>query len=346
MINLLRTGALIIFICLLSACSDSSSSSPDSVTDTRNSETPDNEEPSEPTPVINDLTTNVFFPVYDHMLLYYDAGSEPAVLGETQTDGEVRVYPLQHSDERTEYLTSTPGQVGLKGLTLRLIDGVTPVYLDLTFDNVRAILGSDTSYSTRGEANVSITGIAGTYPVPVTLAAQRVDNTLIEVAGWHDQPARQIHLELRLTVNILLRAALLYQYPWAEPLLDAIELDMWFVPGVGIARIQQGNWQSSLSRVEGIPQPHVFDIGQNVAVDSVEPLQMQIDNEVLTDSEWQRTVFYRTSEEDWLDVSFDATGSWRARLTRTDLAQGIHAATVRFTRDGVSQDTTVSMLVR
>lgn len=346
MTTLLRTSVLILFVCLLSACSDSSSSSPEPSTDPRNTEAPDDGGSSEPPPVATDLTTNIFFPVYDHMALYYDFSTEPTVLGETQLDGDVRVYPLQHSDERIEYITSTPGEVGLKGLSLRLIDRATPVYLDLTFDNVRAILGGDATYTTFGDANVSITGIAGRYPVPVTLAARRVDNAWLEVAGWQNQPARQIHLELRLTVNILLRAAILLQYPWAEPLLEAIELDMWFVPGLGIARIQQGNWQSNLSSVEGIPQPHVFDAERNINVNSIEPLQMQINNEVLTDSEWQSTVYYRTTEEDWLDVAFDATGSWRARLTRTGLAQGIHAATVRFTRNGVSQDTTVSVMIR
>lgn len=354
MITLLRTSLLILIVLLLPACggggTSTSSSSDSRGSDTVQPEQPDdgtdNETPEAPPPVASDLTTNVFFPVFDTMALYYDADTDPAVLGETQQVNGASVYPLQHPDERVEYLTSTTHEVGLQRLYLKLVESTTPVFLDIAFSQLRTILGNQTIYSTSGTANVSLTGIAGSYPVPVTLKASRIGNELIDVAGWPAQPARHIRLEMNLTVNAIARFFILQAYPWAEPLLDSISLDLYFVPGVGIARIQQGEWRSSLNRVEGIPQPHVFNVLRNADVNGIEPVQMQIHGEVLVDSEWQADVYYRTTGVDWLEVTFDDTGSWRARLSRSDLAPGVYAATVRFTRGEAVQDTTVSLLIR
>ncbi len=353
--TLLRTGALILFVCILAACGGGSSGSPSSSNGSRGTDTsqpddtntdPDDGETEEPPPVAADLTTNVFFPVMDGMALYYDDGETATVLGETIVNGDERVFPLQHPDERVEYITSTTHAVGLKGLYMRAIDGATPVYIDLMFDSARTILGNESSYRSSGDANITITGIAGTYNLPVTLVATRVGNEQVEVAGLPAQPARRIRLDLRLTVDLVTRAFILLTYPWAEPFLDTISLDMWFVPGIGIARIQQGQWQTSLTSREGIPQPHVFSVLRLANVNTITPVQIQLDGEAVTDDSWESTVYYRTTGENWLDVTFDETGSWRARITRTDLTRGVYAATVRFTQGDVVRDATVSLLVR
>ncbi len=352
-----RAGALILLLSMIAACGGGGgggSTSGSVTSDDRNTGTgqpdntnnpPDAGEPPAP-PVAADLTTNVFFPVFPGMALYYDDQAEPSQMGEALVNGDERVFPLQHPDERVEYITSTTHEVGLKGIYLRAIEGATPVYLDLMFDTPRRILGNALSYSSSGNANVKITGIAGTYKIPVTLNARLAGNESISIGALPAQPARHIRLDMRLSVDIITRALILMNYPWVEPLLDAIPLDLWFVPGIGIARIQQGEWNIQLTAVDGIPQPHVFSVLRLANVNNIVPLQMSVNGDVLTDPQWQQTIYYRTSGENWLDVQYDSTGSWRARLTRTDLAKGVYAATVRFTQGDVTQDATVSLLIR
>lgn len=352
MLTRFRAGLLILLVALLAACGGGGGSSTsvreaDGANDTpREVDTDPGEEPSTPPVLASDLTTNIFFPVFDSAALYYNDDTQASVLGETVVSGDIAVYPLVHPDARIEYLTSTPGTVGLKGINLRVIDGMTPVYLDLDFNASRAILGDSTPLQSTGNATVKITGIAGSYAVPVTLTATRIASADVEVGEWGGQPSRQIRLNMRLSLTYLERIALLAIYPFLEPLLDAIVLDLWFVPGVGIAKIQQGGWVSGLTRIEGVPRPHVFSFFRNASVGGVDPQQMQLNGEPVTDMDAQVTTYYRTAGTGWLDVSFDETGSWRARMTRTDLAPGVHAATVRFTRGEVVQDATISVLVR
>lgn len=353
MLTRFRAGLLILLVALLAACGGGGGSSTSvreaggaNDTPPREVDTDPGEEPSTPPVLASDLTTNIFFPVFDSAALYYNDDTEASVLGETVVSGDISVYPLVHPDARIEYLTSTPDTVGLKGINLRVIDGITPVYLDLDFNTPRAILGDSTPLQSSGNATVKVTGIVGSYAVPVTLTATRIASEGIEVGEWGSQPSRQIRLDMRLSVSYLERLALLAMYPFLEPLLDAIVLDLWFVPGVGIARIQQGGWESGLTRVDGVPRPHVFSFFRNASVGGVEPQQILLNGEPVTDMDAQVTAYYRTAGADWLDVSFDETGSWRARMTRTDLVRGVYAATVRFTQGEVVQDATISVLVR
>lgn len=356
MTMLLRTGLLILFVFLLPACGSSDSASSSTSDNRSNQAQPDSgsdetDPGSDPDivnpPVAADLTTNVFFPVVDGLALYYDDDTTPAVLGEPDVSTDPQVYPLLHADERIEYITSTTYEVGLSGVYLLMIQSETPVYLDLDFVDVRPILGNGTSYVSGGDAKVKITGLGGPYTIPVTLTAKLNANELLPLPGFSvAQPARKIRLDMRLTVDIVTRLAILFAYPWAEPFLDSIILDLWFVPGVGIAKIQQGEWNTTLDHVTGTDEPLVFSYLRYASPASIDTRQLTYRGEVLTDPDWQRTIYYRTAGVDWLDVSYDETGSWGASITNTSLARGVYAATVRFTKGEQVQDVTVSMMVR
>lgn len=347
---LYRVGALVLLLSALAACDSGGGGGSTNGTMTADSRNTNNNPPTgvepPPPPVAADLTTNVFFPVFERMALYYDDQPAPAVVGDPIVTGSERVYPLRHPDERIEYITSTTHEVGLKGIYLRAIEGATPVFLELMFDAPRRILGNAQSYGSTGNANLQVSGIGGVSSIPVALNARVVGNEMVNIGSLPPQPARHIRMDMRLSVDIVTRTLILRSYPWVEPLLDAIALDLWFVPGIGIARIQQNEWNIRLVAVEGIPQPHVFSVLRLTRVSDVAPLQMNVNGEALTDPEWQRTIYYRTSGENWLDVKYDGTGSWRARITRTDLTKGVYAATVRFSKGGAVQDTTVSLLIR
>lgn len=320
-------------------------------------EPPDEEEPVEEEPPVEEPgetpvppapsrpDTHVFFPIIPGMELYFDNEITPTVLGDAEVINSDITWPLEYDDVLSNYFTSTADTVGLKGVRVLLLERAEPVYLNVMFANSRPILGDANSYNTTGSTRVRVTGIPLVFTMPVRLTATLDDNEWVNIAGMAPQPARRIHVNLRLSVSWIERLAILAAYPWLAPAFDPVEFDLWLVPGIGVVGVQQGSLHSQVQAVEGVPEPLVFAIARDANVDNIAPRMLLVNGEPVTDITWDTTVFYRTAASDWLDVQFDSTGSWRARVTRSDLPRGIHAATVRFQQGEVQQDVTVSLMV-
>lgn len=315
-------------------------------------ETPDEDVPPvdvpddevEPPPQAT-LDTNIFFPIIPGMQLYFDNNPVPTVLGAGQLMGTDLAYPLQHDDILSNYFTSTAATVGLKGIHVLLIDNANPVYLNMVFNESRPILGNAASYDTTGSAVIRVTGVPISLRFPVRLTATLAADEWVNIGGLAPQPARRIQITQRLAVSWLQRVALLLAYPWLAPIFDPVAFSLQLVPGIGVVGVQMGNLSTQVQSLAGVPEPLVFAVLRNGPVDASAPQTLLVDGEAITDMASAPEIFYRTAATDWLDVAFDETGSWRARITRSDLARGIHAATVRFGTGDQARDVTVSLMV-
>lgn len=279
------------------------------------------------------LDTNIFFPIIPGMQLYFDNNPVPTVLGAGQLMGTDLAYPLQHDDILSNYFTSTAATVGLKGIHVLLIDNANPVYLNMVFNESRPILGNATSYDTTGSAVIRVTGVPISLRFPVRLTATLAADEWVNIGGLAPQPARRIQITQRLAVS------------WLAPIFDPVAFSLQLVPGIGVVGVQMGNLSTQVQSLAGVPEPLVFAVLRNGPVDASAPQTLLVDGEAVTDMASAPEIFYRTAATDWLDVAFDETGSWRARITRSDLARGIHAATVRFGTGDQARDVTVSLMV-
>lgn len=291
------------------------------------------------------LDTNVFFPVIPDMRLYFGASTVPAQVGAAQRMGTDVVYPLQYEDLLSNYFTSTTATVGLKGVRILLLEQATPVYLDVQFASSRPILGDSTSYNTTGTTTVQISTIAGSYTFSVRLTSTLVASEWIAIPGLAPQPARHVRISQQLSVSWLQRQLILLRYPWLAPAFDPVTFDLWLVPGIGVVKAQMAGVASQVQAVAGVPEPLVFSFRRNATIDSIAPQTLLVDGQAVTDLESQPTLHYRTADTNWLDVTFDSTGSWHARITRTNLPRGVHAAIVRFGEGDQARDVTVSLMV-
>lgn len=297
------------------------------------------EEPVIPLP--DTLDTNVFFPVLPGMGWYFDNNPQPFMLGAGQVQGSETIWPLEHGDILRGDFTSTADRVGLKGVNVLLLDQADPVYLDITFNTTRPILG-DGNFNTTGSTRIRASGVPLNIAVPVRLTATLVGNEWVSIPGLGDQPARRIEVTLRLSVDWITRTLILLSYPWLAPAFDPVSFDLLFVAGVGVVGAQMDGMTTQAQGVIAIPAPLVFaTTSGNLPAGQ----QLLVNGEPLTSMDWESTIFYRTAEENWLDVRFDSSGSWFADITRANLPKGIHAATVRFSNDVAEHDVTVSVMV-
>jgi hypothetical protein len=301
-------------------------------------------DPVEP-PLQAVLDTNVFFPIIPGMQLFFDASTVPTVLGAGEVMGDDIAYPLQQSDLLFSYFTSTADLVGLKSVRVLLLEQAEPVFLTVSFAESRPILGDASSYSTTSSTRVQVSNLPFASNFNVRVQSTLQGSEWFEIPGLAPQPARHIRVTQQLSVNILVRLAILANYPWLYPVFEPISFDLWLVPGIGIVKVQQGNLSTQVQAVAGVPEPLVFSASRNASIDSIAPQTLLVDGTPVTDISAQPTLYYRTAATDWLDVQFDGTGSWRAYLTRTDLPAGVHAATVRFSDGESEQDVTVSLMI-
>ncbi len=300
------------------------------------------EEPEPPLQV--NLDDNVFFPIIPGLLLYFDNNPVPTVLGAGQPMGTDLAYPLQHDNLLSNYFTSTAAHVGLKSMHVLVFEHATQqAYLDLVFNDSRPILGDVASYNTTGSAVIRVTGVPIAFRFPVRLTATLAANEWVTIAGLAPQPARRIEISQRLAPPLWQRLAILLAYPWLAPIFDPVTYSLQLVPGIGVVGVQMGNLSTEVRAVAGVPEPMVFAVDRNGSTGSPQPLLVA--GEAVTDMDWTTSIHYRTTGSDWLAVAFDSSGSWRARVTRTDLPTGIYAATVRFSRGEDIRDVTVSLMV-
>lgn len=300
--------------------------------------------PPEPEPPLQtDLDSNVFFPTVPGMQLFFDNALMPVVLGEGQRLGRDLAYPLQYADILSHSFTSTPAAVGLRAMRVMLLDNEQPVYLDVVFNSSRPVLGNAARFNTVGFASVRLSGLPLVVPLRLRVESRLIGNEWVSLTGMADQPARRIEVTQRIGIPGWQQQILLQVYPWLRPLFSPLRYQLWLSPGVGVVRVEAFGKTLQVNRVAGVEEPLVFAVRRNGNASSWQPLPLV--GESLIDNSWQPVIHYRTQERNWLDVVFDGTGSWQARISRTNLPVSVQAATVRFVRGGEIRDVTVSLMV-
>ncbi len=309
-------------------------------------------DPDEPVipPFVADIDTNIFFPIISTMALYYDENPVPVVLGESEIINGETVYPLEQGDALKEDFTSTASAVGIMGINVKLSRDAAN-FLDMRFANSQPIVGDEAPYHNVIDTNLVMntpSWQAGTT-FPVKLTAKLAANEWISIPGYEPQPARKIHLVAQLDVDSPLQAVrwnlLLWRYPLLRPLANPVPIDLWFVPGIGLVKQQFRNEVSQVQKMEGVPVPLVFAVARNSDTALIPAQALVVEGQIFTDNSWQRGIIYRTKGKDWLDVTFSASGSWQARVIRSDLPKGVYAATVRFIKGTETRDQNVSLMI-
>ena len=305
-----------------------------------------------------DLASDVFMPLYASPVWHYDASSTPVTLGSSVMVSGASIRPLVRGSERTEYFKSSAGSVAFAGMKVRLVDGDAPVDVDVVMSAFKDILQNaqinvaNAQYKLNSPAAITVLGVPNVPATPVNFSitgtAKSLGNKMIDTAQFGALPAAGINVSIKLGDGSVSWLGFVYlveaQYPALKPIFDTISTDLWFAPGVGIVQRTEGATTYSMTQAEGVEAPLVFHYGKGTALAAIPAQQIQLDGQVLTDSNWTAQINYRTSAQNWLDVNFDGTGSWRAAITQ-DLPAGLHVAVVRLTQGNVSRDVTVSVLV-
>lgn len=298
-----------------------------------------------PDPV--DLTDgHLYLPTAEGIRWYYNGGALQAWFdGSTQIAGQP-LFNLNYSNGLVDYVLSDDTAIGYGGSRYSLVnaaDGIT-YSMDIKLARAHSIfVTSAQNYS--GQASVSIQPLnivyAGIFPYNGRVSPLGIKN--VDAGELGSLPARG--MRVMLNPGGWLGDLLVLRYPQLAELLARRTTDLWFAPGVGIVQRIDGGVTHTLTSVDGIQQPVVFDFAEGSAVVPA-PVQIRLNGEVVTDNSWMVQAQYRTTPTGWLTVAFDGTGSWRASLGNLDQPVGLHAATVRMTRGSEQYDVPVIVRVR
>ena len=352
MSNLVKLCLVLVLGGLVVACGGGSSSSggggsnntPDPTSNNDESAgdvTQDEPEILPPTAQPRALQGALFLPVSTAVQWHYDNGDVVSFGPAKQVAGET-IYPMQHSLPglvTEEYFYTKDNVIHFGGLFGNLIELPLMGQLagEFTFNTLWPVYNEATGrgsvYSCPGKFN-SVPAVPGyeNFPVPLFCFSAALNRKLVTVPQLGEVPA--VGLDLNIGI----------------PTLDGLIARLWLSPGIGIVEREVGvggefSQKSTLQRVEGLTAPVIFAFGRGSGL-SQNPQQLRWFGEVITSNQWQASIGYATKETDWLQVEYDATGSWRASLVGDELPWGLHAALVTLENNGQTRDIAVSVLVQ
>lgn len=340
---------LLVVIMGITACSGGGTNSPSVERNNSGSERggDDTDTTVEPGPAAGALLDgNIYFPTSDQITWVYDDGDQVTFLNDVMVRGNALTV-MQHTSAampNQEYFLADGNVIQYGGLFASLsgLPGLGSLALEgsVAFHNLRRVYdqvndrGQGFTFSALDADLLDPDGevlLVGSYYWSSVVG----EKTLITTGQLGTVPA----VELQINIDV----ALTYM-GFTVQRVPLVVTSMWLSPGLGVVARSMGETMVVLDRAEGLQAPVVFafDEGDGLAQS---PRQLLLDGIPVTDMEPTVVVAYGTSETDWLDVEFDATGSWRASLSGEELPAGIHGAIVQITRNDERVDVPVSVLV-